>query len=536
MSKSIPHLIKKGAATQLIVDDQPYLIIGGELHNSSASSMAYMQPVWERLTALHLNTVLAVVSWELVEPEEGVFDFSLMDGLIADARRHGLRLIFLWFGTWKNGMSSYAPSWVKRDYERFPRVQIDDGQPVEILSTFATTTRDADATAFRVFMRHLKQVDEQENTVIMVQVQNEVGVLGDSRDRSPIANEAFASNVPTALMDYLQANHDDLGDDLIQRWQTSDFATSGSWQDIFGEGMETDEIFMAWHYASYIETVTQAGKDEYPLPMFANAWLSSLASVAGGWASGGHKPGEWPSGGPLPQTFDIWRAAAPSLDFLAPDIYQPNFEAWCQHYTQPNNPLFIPEMKNNRTGAYQLFYALGEHDAMGVSPFGIDSIDPTDDNPIQRSYAVIEQIAPVLLQYQGQGQMIGILLDEDTPIIRRQLGGYELDISLDEGFGQQAKQAGGIIITTGDGQFIGAGFGFRVKFFDISADAMAVGIVAVEEGTYQAGKWIAGRRLNGDEAGRGHWWRFYDYESEDGRPYTNDVAKGISRCTIYRYE
>ncbi|PJF38504.1 MAG: glycoside hydrolase family 42, partial [Phototrophicales bacterium] len=110
-----------------------------------------------------------------------------VDEMIYEARRHGLRLILLWFGTWKNGMSSYAPAWVKRDFRRFPRVKIHDGQLVEILSTFSTETRDADARAFAELMRHLKTIDGDDHTVIMVQVQNEVGVLGDSRDRSPIA-------------------------------------------------------------------------------------------------------------------------------------------------------------------------------------------------------------------------------------------------------------------------------------------------------------------------------------------------------------
>lgn len=536
MSNTIPHLIKQGTATQLIVDDQPYLIIGGELHNSSASSMAYMQPIWERLKALHLNTVLAVVSWELVEPKEGTFDFTLVSELIYEARHHGLRLILLWFGTWKNGMSSYAPSWVKRDYHRFPRVKINDGETIEILSTFSTETRDADARAFSEFMRHLKAIDRNDHTVIMVQVQNEVGVLGDSRDRSAMANEAFVSDVPAELMHYLQEHQSDLGSDLYQRWQSSDFKTSGNWEAIFGNGMETDEIFMAWHYARYIETVTSAGKAEYPLPMFVNAWLSSLDTIPGGWASGGHKPGEWPSGGPLPHTFDIWRTGAPSIDFMTPDIYQPNFQAWCQEYTRPDNPLFIPEMKNNIDGAYQVFYAIGEHDAIGVSPFGIDSVEPSNDNPLKRSYLVLRQLAPIILEHQGRHDMIGFLLNEQEPTITRQLGGYELTITLDEGFGQSAKQAGGLIIATGTDQFLGAGFGFRVQFKVISPRQAQIGIVAVEEGTYQDGKWIPGRRLNGDEAGRGHWWRFYDYESADGRPYTNDVATGISRCSIYIYE
>jgi hypothetical protein len=293
---------------------------------------------------------------------------------------------------------------------------------------------------------------------------------------------------------------------------------------------------MAWHYARYIDAIAAAGKAEYPLPMFVNAWLSSLGSTPGGWASGGQKPGEWPSGGPLPHTLDIWQAGAPHIDFLAPDIYQPNFRAWCQQYTQRGNPLFIPEMRRSEIGARQVFYAFGEHDAMGVSPFAIDSVEPSEDNPLQRSYAVLRQLAPLILEHQGKQEMIGFLLDEEQPNITRELGGYELEITLDQGFGQLAERGGGLIIATGRDEFLGAGFGFRVRFKGLSPGPALAGIVAVDEGHYQGGRWIPGRRLNGDETGRGNWWRFYDYRSSDGRASANDLATGIGRCTVYRYE
>jgi hypothetical protein len=512
------------------------LIIGGELHNSSASSLAYMEPIWARLTALHLNTVLAVVSWELVEPQEGVFDFTLVDGLIRQAREHDLRLVLLWFGTWKNGMSSYAPAWVKRDYRRFPRVQVGCAQTVEILSTFSTETRDADARAFAALLGHLKEIDGREQTVIMVQVQNEVGVLGDSRDRSALANAAFGEPVPPELMAHLQEHRPELGSGLQQRWQANGFKTEGCWEEVFGSGPETDELFMAWHYARYIDAVAAAGKAQYSLPMFANAWLSSLGSTPGGWASGGQKPGEWPSGGPLPHTLDIWQAGAPHIDFLAPDIYQPNFRAWCRQYTRRGNPLFIPEMRRTELGARQVFYALGEHDAMGVSPFAIDSVEPSEDNPLQRSYAVLRQIAPLILEHQGQQGMVGFLLDEAQPTVTRKLGGYALEIELDQGFGQSAERGAGLIMALGADEFLGAGFGFRVRFKGRPPGPALAGIVAVDEGRYQDGQWVSGRRLNGDETGRGNWWRFYDYPSADSRPFANRLATGISRCTVYRYE
>lgn len=297
-SKSTPHLHKQGNATQLIVDGKPFLVIGGELHNSSSSSMEYMRPIWERMVALRLNTVLAAVFWELIEPEEGTFDFSLVDGLLQEARRHDLRLILLWFGSWKNGTSSYVPYWVKRDYHRFPRVRREDGKAVEVLSTLTEANWQADAKAFAALMHHLRLVDSNDSTVIMIQVENEVGVLGDTRDRSDAANAAFAGSVPQELLDQLSTHRQELGAGLLRHWESSDFKTSGSWQEIFGSGPETDELFMAWNYACYVDRVAAAGKSQYPIPMYVNAWLAAPQQPPADWPADGKKPGDWPSGGP----------------------------------------------------------------------------------------------------------------------------------------------------------------------------------------------------------------------------------------------
>jgi lysophospholipase L1-like esterase len=78
----LPHLRKQGVATQLIVDDKPFLVLAGELGKSTSSNLEYMRPIWPKLAALKLNTVLVPVYWELVEPTEGKFDFTLVDGLV----------------------------------------------------------------------------------------------------------------------------------------------------------------------------------------------------------------------------------------------------------------------------------------------------------------------------------------------------------------------------------------------------------------------------------------------------------------------
>src|SRR6188474_1640298 len=200
-----PRLDRHARTPQLVVQDKPFLVLGGELGNSSASSAAYTKPHWPRLRAMNLNTVLAPVSWELIEPTEGKFDWTPVDDLLRDARANDLKLVILWFGAWKNSMSTYVPSWVKRDPKRFPRAQLADGSSVEILSAFSASTRDADVRAFGAFMEYLKRVDGDKNTVLMVQVENEIGMLPLARERGAVADRLFAGPVPAELMRGLAA-------------------------------------------------------------------------------------------------------------------------------------------------------------------------------------------------------------------------------------------------------------------------------------------------------------------------------------------
>lgn len=509
-----PHLRKQGNATQLIVDGEPFLIRGGELHNSSSSSMEYMKPIWERMLAMHFNTVLAPLYWELIEPEEGRFDFTLVDGLIQEARRNGLRLVFLWFGSWKNGMSSYVPMWVKRDVERFPRVQIEEGRTMEILSPLSKENARADAKAYAALMARIGEIDRDDHTVIMMQVENEVGVLGDSRDRCAAADQAFAAPVPQRLIDYLIENKEDLVPEIHDAWQGTGFATAGSWQEIFGAGVETDGVFMAWNYAVYVNTVTSTGRAEYDIPMYTNAWLGRPPQT----------PGDYPSGGPLPHVLDIWIVGAPSIDLLAPDIYAEAFAKWCEGFTRRGNPLFIPEMRAGGAGPRNVFYAIGQHDAIGVSPFAVDSIENPGDSDLAKSYQILRQLAPMILEHQGKAEMVAILVDAEHPETTRELGGYQLEISLDSVFGYTAKLGFGLIIAISADTFIGAGAGFRVAFHPKTPGPSLVGIGMVDEGAYRDGKWIAGRRLNGDENDQGRRWRF-----------GQDRIR-IERCAVYRYQ
>ena len=293
-NKSGIQIKSDGQVSQLLIKEQPYLILGGELGNSSASSMAYLQPYMQHLKEMHVNTILVPVYWELMEPIENKFDFNLIDDIIKASKEKGLKIGLLWFGTWKNSMSCYAPLWMKTDASRFPRTYDTSARSQEIFSVFGKETLEADKKAFIALLKHIKETDI-DKTVIMVQVENEIGMLPTSREFSKIANSEFNAKVPTALMSYLQKNKNILVPEFKTKWEQQSFATNQTWENTFGKGLATDEIFQAWHYAKFANEVAAAGKAVYDLPMFVNAALPRPGKL----------PGQYPSAGPLPHLMDV---------------------------------------------------------------------------------------------------------------------------------------------------------------------------------------------------------------------------------------
>ncbi|MDR0866709.1 MAG: beta-galactosidase, partial [Candidatus Symbiothrix sp.] len=316
-AQELPRITENARGVQqLIVDGQPFIFLSGELHNSSASHLNYLNPRMKDLQERHLNSVIATVSWELLEPQEGQFDYSLVKGIIDQARQQHLKLILIWFGAWKNAGSTYAPEWVKQDIQRFPRLQIRNGKNTGTLSAFGENTMKADAKAFARLMAFIKEYDRKQQTVLMMQVENETGILGSSRDRNDRAEAAFKQAVPQELLGYLKLHEDTLIPELQQMMQGRSLKEGADWQAVFGQGAE--EVFSAWYVARFVNEVTQAGKNEYNIPMYANAWLD--------WSYSKDLAPDYPSGGPVSKMFDIWHAAAPGIDLIGADVYVDDFK------------------------------------------------------------------------------------------------------------------------------------------------------------------------------------------------------------------
>jgi hypothetical protein len=273
---------------------------------------------------------------------------------------------------------------------------------------------------------------------------------------------------------------------------------------------------MAWNYARYVGKIAEAGKKEYPLPMYVNAWLKQQSTS---W------PGRYPSGGPLPQVIDIWRAAAPSVDFIAPDIYIDEFTWVCQEFSRSGNPLFIPETRGGAVGAARALYVFGEYDAGCFAPFGIDNEFYRENDPLDETYAVLKNLSPVILDNQGKGNMRGLLVDTVSPVREFEMGEYRIRAVLAGGRGTGI--AGGLIIQTGRQEFIVAGKALDL-FFTPKDTLLRVAVNAVDEGVFKDTVWVSSRRLNGDETHASTW-------SGTGLKLP-DKKVSIQRISLYRYK
>ncbi len=492
-----PKIVKSSGGGQLIVDGKPYLIRGGEIGNSSSGTSAQADEILPRLAQMNINTALIPVAWEQIEPVENNFDFNVLDHWIDVARNEHLHLTILWFGSWKNGFSSYAPAWVRKDTQRFPRAISAEGLDTEILSTLGTETQRCDARAFSALMKHVKEKDGDQHTVLMVQVENEVGYLGRGRDRSAAANRLFSSAVPSALMEKLSNRQGFWSAELA-----ANFRPQGkTWREAFGD--TADEVFMAWNYARYIQVVTEAGKREYPLPMFVNCQLPAP----------GERAGEYPSGGPHPYYLEVYRITAPAIDFFTPDIYWPDFEYWINRYRLPGNAVFVPEARLEAS-PFNALYAFGAAKAIGFSPFGVDSVRVSSDDTGARpnlveTYAAIGALEDLLVKAQTSGGSDGLVLHSNSPRATKTLaiGGYLMTATLSRSWPAATllvQDGAMLVVQSAPNEFYIAGCGLTVTFArDPDLDNKLGGISSIEEVARSENGWKTTRVLNGDQSNQG---------------------------------
>jgi len=508
-----PHLQKKGNTIQLVVKDRPFLVLGGELHNSTVSGAANMRPLWAELKKKHLNTVLAPVYWELIEPQEGKFDFALVDSLLYGARKQNLHLALLWFGAFKTTYSTYAPLWVKTNSAKYPRARNSQGEPLPLLSVFSEANLKADANAFKTLMQHIRQVDEQQQTVILVQVENEPGLFNQVRDQSAEATRLYNQGVPADLMRYLTAHKGNLQPEIDSTWKANGYKPAGTWEAVFGPGRPDEkspnglpslpeELFTVYHYTRFLGQLAKAGKEAYPLPLFINAWPKAAGPMSA--------PGKYPSGGPVPHTLDIWRANAPAIDIITPNVYgnKQGIYALVSQYHRPGNPVLIPEIRQGPEPANLAFWIYGQHDAIGVAPFGIDGT-PAEQDPFTKTFAALAQVQTLILEHQGQGTMAGIFVDSTVKSQTVTLNGYTVkaDLVVPRRFpgapaeAQSATLAGGLVFAVGPDEFLAVGKDYELTFTPLNPDPQnpRVDVAYLDEGGFVDGKWLTRRRLNGDE-------------------------------------
>lgn len=498
---NLPHLVQKDGRHALMVDGAPFLMLGVQANNSS-NYPSQLPAVWPALKAVHANTLEMPIAWEQVEPVEGKFDFSFVDELLKQARANDVRLVLLWFGTWKNNNPDYAPGWVKLDNRRFPRVVNAKGEIKNSLSPHFRSTLEADKRAFVALMQHLKIADP-DHMVIMVQVENEVGTYSAVRDFSPTAQRLFDMPAPPELIKAVRAK-------------------PGTWKEAFGK--DADEYFHAWHIARYVNEIAVAGKRELALPMYVNAALRDPFKY--------QDPFTYSSGGPTWNVLDVWKAGAPAIDAIAPDIYDRDsakVRKTLEQYGRPDNALFVPEIGTDRGYARHIYDVLGKQ-GIGFAPFGLDytgySNYPLGAREVNAAtvenfavhYRPLAAMAREWAKLSFENKVWGAGEADDRQAETLKLGD-RWTATLTYGEWQmgtvgvswlgkaepvpdrEIPDGGAAIAQLSSNEFLLVGHRVRVRFGSAKGERFM--LARVEEGHFDNGKWVFDRVWNGDQIGSG---------------------------------
>ena len=490
-----PRIVHQNGRYALMVDGAPYLVLGAQINNSS-SWPGVLPKVWPALEAMHVNTAEAPVYWEQLEPQPGKFDFSTVDALVTGAREHHLHLVLLWFGTWKNGNMHYVPEWVKTDPRKYPRMINAAGEPIDVLSANSNVNRDADKQAFAAMMHHLKEIDGTEHTVLMIQVENESGGIGSPRDFSAASNKEFAGEVPA---------------DLLKAAGKS----KGTWREVFAG--KADETFQAYYQSRYVNEIAAAGKREFDIPMYCNVWISyPVAELPERQIP---NPGiGYPSGGPVQDMVSLWKAFAPSIDIIGPDIYSDDpgfYREVMAAYHRPDNALWIPETGNGDSYAPYFFAALGEG-AIGFSPFGVDYTgwtfaDGAGPKGHTENFALLAPMSREIAKLNYDGKLKTAVEMPGAATQELDFGPWQASVRF--GFpqpdgrrppGTPDHHGRALVAQLGPDEFLVTGFDASVAFHVPGRlPGLRMQVLRAEEGYYENGTWHMTRLWNGDQTDRG---------------------------------
>lgn len=500
-----PELRQAGKATQLFVKGEPVLMLGVETTNKlmdKPEDLQYLDENLDMYKAAGVNTLVQPFAWYTLEPEQGTFDYTMIDAFIEACRERDMMLIPLWFGSIKNAQLSYAPDWVRENDDKFFRALREDGTRLNSISPFCMEGMKADRNAFQHLMQRIKEKDPEGEIVVMVQPNNETGIIAtDShRDMSEAATDAWNDEVPDKLMDYLEEHDGSLKPWLQRVWNENGRKSDGIWPEVFGEDSPGHKIFMSYYMAKYMGKIVEGGKEVYYIPMFVNDWLGSLKEPGG------------PIGGPDFQVHDIWRAVAPVIDIYAPDIYSPHYREFCDAFHYEDNPLVVPEAvgkhgARGKAGA-QAWYTFVEHDGLLYSPYLniMDEYNPDPANSapyfkmnhLNKSYPLIAGMKDLLIEKQQsrEKEMTAFLMndneDKDTTYKAHLKG---LEITATPRIEWPGEEEGGelvtpfaVVIWLRQNEFLIIGTKMKLQF---SRQGEDVEVGEAQLGRYVDDEWVA---------------------------------------------